>query len=75
MEEQAIRSSEVLTFKEAAARLGVYHYTVSDLVRHLGIEPKPVPRNGNAKGLDAADLKRIRRALGMSRKAEPQPAA
>lgn len=57
----------LLTYKEAAKVLDVGPMTVRDLVRRLGIVPKPVPRNGNAKGLDASDVVRIRRAL------EPTP--
>lgn len=59
--------SDLLTYKEAADRFGVLPLTIRDLARRLGIVPKPVPRNGNAKGLDASDVERIRKAL------EPAP--
>jgi hypothetical protein len=46
------------TMKEVARLEGVNAVTISDLVRVLGIEPKPMT-NGKAKGLDRSDRKQI----------------
>lgn len=62
------RTKEVITIRDAAKRLGLFHHTVTDLVRTLGIEPKPIPYSPRGKGLDAADIRRIRRAAGLDRK-------
>lgn len=50
------------TMKDFAAEIGVSRVTVSDLVDALGITPKAMT-NGRAKGLDAQDQRKIRRAL------------
>jgi hypothetical protein len=55
---------ETVSLTEAAEILGVDFRVVSGLVKALKIEPKPVKRNGKAKGLDVADMARLRRALG-----------
>lgn len=60
--------SEIVTLTEAAQELNTDPLTISGLVKLLRIEPKPVPRNGNAKGLDRADLRRIRRAIRAGQK-------
>lgn len=54
----------ITTFGEAAVAFGVRPQTIGDLAPRLGISPKRVPRNGNAKGLDAADLRRLEKILG-----------
>ena len=63
--------SEIITLTEAAQQIETDPVTLSGLVKLLQIQPKPVPRNGNAKGLDRSDMKRIRRAI----KAGQSPAA
>lgn len=57
-------TTDILTIKEAAVELETTVATIRGLVRAHEIEPKPVPRNGNAKGLDEADMAILRRALG-----------
>lgn len=54
---------QVLSFRQAAALLGVNERTISDLVKARGIAPLPHPSNGKAKGLDVEALKTIRKAL------------
>jgi hypothetical protein len=61
--------AEVTTFGEAAADLDTTYAVIAGLVKALQITPKPVPRNGNAKGLDRQDMRALRRAL----KVRPQP--
>ena len=63
---------QITSLSEAAVELGTRPLVIGELVRSLGIQPKPVPRNGNAKGLDPSDMKRLRRALG---KEETSPAS
>lgn len=58
-------TTNLITLSEAAPILGVSRQTVSELARRLGIETKPMPLNGRAKGLDEADMRRLRKALGM----------
>ena len=53
------------SYREVAEMLGVRRSTVSDLVRTLGIEWKPIRANHRAKGLAPADVKKIKKALGM----------
>jgi hypothetical protein len=53
----------LVTFSGAGRTLGIGRQTVADLVARLGIVPKPVPWNANGKGLDPADMSRLRRAL------------
>jgi hypothetical protein len=55
--------TSLLTFTGAGRQLGINRQTVADLVERLGIATKPVPWNGNAKGLDRADFERLSRAL------------
>lgn len=55
----------IWTYKEAGAELGIGPAAISALVRYHGIAPKPVPRNGKAKGLDEADMHVLRRVLGV----------
>lgn len=55
----------LITLSEAAPILGVSRQTVSELARRLGIETKPMPLNGRAKGLDEADMRRLKKALGI----------
>jgi transposase len=65
---------------QAAEQLGVSVPTIRDISRRFGIEPKDVPSNGKAKGLDEKDMKVIRRALRLRKgervrdRAEPAPA-
>ncbi len=70
-----MREKGLWTFTEAARECGVYPVTIGDLVRVLGITPKAMT-NGQAKGLDATDMRMIRRALRLDRrrKSEPVPA-
>jgi hypothetical protein len=58
----------IITFTEAAAKLGTDPRTVAGLVSLLRVEPKRVARNGNAKGLDARDLAAIRAAVNAGRR-------
>jgi hypothetical protein len=60
-------AGDVLTFTDAAAVLKTDVRTVRGLVELLGIVTKPVPRNGNARGLDARDMKAIREAIRAGR--------
>jgi hypothetical protein len=62
----------LMSINEASRVLGVNRVTISDLVRNIGIQTKPMS-NGKAKGLDATDLRTLRKALGMTRR-EPVPA-
>lgn len=62
-----MRRLNLTLFGEAASELETTYAVVSGLVKALGIEPKPVPFNGNAKGLDPGDMARLRRALGKGR--------
>lgn len=55
----------ITTYSEAAVELGTTIAVVSGLVDAWGLTPKPVPRNGKAKGLDARDMAVLRRALGL----------
>lgn len=70
---------QIVTYGEAAEEFGASYETISNIARGHGLTPKPVPRNGNAKGLDRKDMAVIRKALGL-RKGErltekPVPAA
>lgn len=56
------------TFGEAAVELETTIAVISGLVLALGLNPKPVPRNGNAKGLNDKDMNKLRRALGKNRR-------
>lgn len=58
-------SQHLKTYNEVAAELGVYRWTISDLVRVWGLTPKPIRANSKAKGLDQKDVRVIRRALNM----------
>jgi hypothetical protein len=65
------RKYTLTLYGEAAAELGTDIAVVRGLVKARGITPKPVPHNGNAKGLDRGDMAILRRALGRAgRKAE-----
>jgi len=57
--------TDILTFTDAGKILGVAPAVVSALVKTHGLQPKPVPRNGKAKGLDRADMRVLRKALGL----------
>ncbi len=52
-----------ISYSEAARRLETDRKAIATAVRILKIDPKPVPSNGQGKGLDSADIARIRRAL------------
>jgi len=54
----------LMTQSAFAAEIGVGRSTISDLVMKLGITPKSMT-NGLAKGLDASDRKKIRKALNI----------
>lgn len=59
--------TDITTYGEAAVLFEVRPTTLGELAGRLGIKPKRVPRNGNAKGLDAADIKRLSKVLGPPR--------
>ena len=54
------------SYSEVAEELGIRRQTVTDLVDKLGLTWKPIRTNRKAKGLDPTDVRRIRRALGMT---------
>ena len=58
----------IRTIIEAANELGTSRKVVGELVRILGIVTVPVPRNGNAKGLDESAMRRLRTALGQTKR-------
>jgi len=60
----SILKDQITTFGEAAEELGTNYAVISHCVKRLKITPKPVPRNGRAKGLDRMDMRRLRRMLG-----------
>ncbi len=65
----------VLTYLEAKEVLGLrYQTTITDMVEKLGLTPKPIRRNGAAKGLDRSDLAKMRRALKIRPARIAQPA-
>ena len=53
------------TFTDVASMLCVTRHTIRDLVKRIGIVPKPMT-NGKAKGLDSADIRALRRVLDES---------
>jgi len=61
-----MRHAHPASYSEVAEELGIRRQTVTDLVDKLGLTWKPIRTNHKAKGLDHADVKRIRRALGMT---------
>lgn len=52
------------TLSEAARELGTDIRTISGLVRAHKMATCPVPRNGKGKGLNPAQMERLRVALG-----------
>ncbi len=62
-------SEAIVTYGEAAVAFAVRPQTIGDLAPRIGIQPKRVPRNGNAKGLDKADVARLSKILGPPRHA------
>jgi len=54
---------ELKTMTNLSDELGVSKNTISDLVRLLEIETKPIPTNGRARGLDRAAVRLIRERL------------
>jgi hypothetical protein len=70
-----MKDLKLTLFGEAATELSTTYAVVSGLVKSLGIEPKPVPYNGNAKGLDRKDMAQLRRALGQGRRRSKAPAS
>lgn len=69
-----MKDLKITLFGEAATELDTTYAVIAGLVKALGIQPKPVPYNGNAKGLDRADMRRLRHALGRSkRRGEAHP--
>ena len=58
-------------YTEAAEQFGVTAVTISNLVSALGITPKPTGRPGKSRGLDRDDMRLIRRALSVGKKAKP----
>lgn len=65
---------EVTTFGEAAADLDTTYAVIAGLVKALKITPKPVPRNGNAKGLDRQDMRALRKVLRSRSTSDSDPA-
>ena len=63
----------LMTQSAFAAEIGVGRATISDLVMKLGITPKSMT-NGLAKGLDAADRRKIRKALNIKVSSQPATA-
>jgi hypothetical protein len=57
----------LLTYTDTAARLGTDLRTVRGLVVLLGLPTHPVPRNGNAKGLDARAVAALEAAIAAGR--------
>lgn len=62
--------TDIRTTKDVAAEFGTTVATVRGIIRARGIITKPVPYNGNGKGLDAKDRAIIARALGRTAKRE-----
>ncbi len=69
-----MKRRSLTTLTEASSLLGVSRQTVSELARRLGIQTKPVELNGRAKGLDEADMRRLRKALGLTGRRTDVPA-
>jgi len=59
----------LITLTEAGELLDISRQTVSELARRLGIVTKPIRYNARARGLDESDMKRLRKALGLSSRA------
>lgn len=53
----------LFSYSKAANDLGVDRRDLAVLVRILGIKPKRIEANGKAKGLDSADMARLRKSL------------
>lgn len=68
-------SDRIYTFVEAGRELNIDRQVVAGLVKAHAITPKPVPRNGAAKGLDERDMRVIRKALGLRVRAPRKPQA
>lgn len=66
---------DLLSFSKTAKSLKVHRVTVADLVVRFGIEPKPMPSLGNAKGLDSNDRAKLKRLLDPSRAGRPLAAS
>jgi transposase len=62
---------DIMSYREAARRLGVGRMTISDLVRKLGIKPVRHPSNGAAKGLTSKDFRKISASVGQRKVAQP----
>lgn len=67
-------NGKLLTIMDAAAELGTDRATVAGLVRALGIATKRVPHSGKGKGLDARDMARLAKALGLKAPKQIVPA-
>jgi hypothetical protein len=58
------RMQKIYTFSDVQKILGLkYPQSVAEMVERMGLEVKPVGRNGNAKGLDLEDIRILRRRL------------
>jgi len=66
-EGQTVRQT-IRTFTDAARELELEVGAVRGLVRAWGSPLHPVPRNGNAKGIDERTFKMIKRARDLGRK-------
>jgi hypothetical protein len=53
------------SYSQVGRMLNIDPRAVATLVRALKLVPKPVPTNGRAKGLNDADVRKIKKALGL----------
>jgi hypothetical protein len=55
---------DIYTFSEVRSILGLeYPQSVRDLVARIGLTVKPVPHNGNGRGLNEEDIEVLRERL------------
>lgn len=68
--------AELDSYSQVARMLGTDARTVSGLVQALGLEPKRHPSNARAKGLNKADVDRLRAVFSAARRegGKPTPA-
>jgi hypothetical protein len=59
----------LVSLTDAAEMLGTDPRTISGLVEVLGIKTKRMPLPGRYRGLDASDIKALRKAIESGRKA------
>jgi len=58
------RIEQLWTITDAASLFGTTVATIRGLIQAHGIETKPVPRNGKARGLNYSDMQVLALALG-----------